>query len=80
MMYNHLQHLSKVNKEKQMTYSTIYPGKTIRIAAGTFVRREGSLAKRKQDAYVTVTRTEPARYGKTRVFWKSHGIAASALV
>lgn len=60
--------------------TTIYAGKSIYIEAGTFVRREGKLTKRTQPTIVTVTRAEPARNGKTRVFWKSHGVAASALV
>lgn len=59
---------------------TISTGKTIKVRAGTFVKREGKVTKRQRDAFVTVQRTEPARGGKTRIYWKSHGVAASALI
>jgi hypothetical protein len=60
--------------------TTIYRGKTIIVPAGTFVRAQGKLSKRTNDAFVTVTRAEPARNGKTRVYWKSMGYPASALI
>lgn len=60
--------------------TTIYAGKTIRLKAGTFVNRAGQLSKRQADSYITVRRAEPARNGKTRVYWKSMGYTVSALV
>jgi len=58
----------------------IYTGRQITIPAGTLVKREGQATKRKTSSVVTVRRHEPARDGKTRVFWKSNGVIASALV
>lgn len=58
----------------------IYAGRQITIPAGTIVKREGTASKRKTSSVVTVRKIEPARDGKTRVFWKSHGVLASALV
>ena len=58
----------------------IYTGRQITIPAGTLVKREGTATKRKAASIVTVRKHEPARDGKTRVFWKSHGIIVSALV
>jgi len=57
-----------------------YVGRTLTIAAGTRVRRIGTTSKRKTDSIVTIRRQEKARGGKTRVFWKSNGLAASALI
>lgn len=57
-----------------------YIGKPITIKAGTVVTRLGSRTKRTANTTVTVRNQEPARNGKTRVFWKSHGYIASALI
>lgn len=57
-----------------------YIGKTITIKAGTFVNRAGVRTKRAADSIVTVRNQEIARNGKMRVFWKSHGVMASALI
>lgn len=59
---------------------TIYAGKSIKLKAGTFVKRDGKLTKRINDTIVTVSRTEQARNGKTRIYWKSNGRLASALI
>lgn len=55
-------------------------GKPITIKAGTIVIRAGQRAKRTTNSTVTVRRSEAARNGKTRVYWKSHGVIASALI
>lgn len=57
-----------------------YIGKPITIKAGTIVTRLGQRSKRAIDSQVTVRNQEAARNGKTRVFWKSHGYIASALI
>lgn len=57
-----------------------YIGKPITIKAGTIVNRLGQRSKRSIDSTVTVRNQEPARNGKVRVFWKSHGYIASALI
>ena len=56
------------------------PGQQITITAGTLVNRAGESAKRTTTSTVTIRKAEPARYGKTRVFWKSNGVLANALV
>lgn len=61
-----------------MSYTYSYG--TYYIPAGTLVRRAGTLSKRAEGTVVTAKRVEPARNGKTRVFWKSNGVIASALV
>lgn len=53
-------------------------GKQITIPAGTRVTRAGVTAKRTVATRVTVLRTEATRTGKTRAYWKSHGLLASA--
>lgn len=55
-------------------------GKAITIKAGTIVARAGTRSKRTADSIVTVRKAEIARGGKTRVYWKSHGVIASALI
>lgn len=57
-----------------------YIGTPLTIKAGTIVTRLGSRAKRTIDSTVTIRNQESARNGKTRVFWKSHGYIASALI
>lgn len=57
-----------------------YIGKPITIKAGTIVTRLGQRSKRSIDSTVTIRNQEAARNGKTRVFWKSHGYIASALI
>ena len=57
-----------------------YIGKPLTIKAGTIVTRLGQRSKRSIDSTVTVRNQETARGGKTRVFWKSHGYIASALI
>lgn len=58
----------------------VYTGRSVTIPAGTIVKREGITSKRKTASTVTVRKHEPARDGKTRVYWKSNGVIASALI
>jgi hypothetical protein len=55
-------------------------GKTITIKAGTRVTSQGASSVRARDAQVTVRAVETARNNKLRVFWKSNGYTASALI
>lgn len=57
-----------------------FVGQTIAISKGKQVNRNGVATRQKRDTVVTVTRTQADRRGKTRVFWKSGGYEASALV
>lgn len=57
-----------------------YVGKNLKIKAGTKVSRAGTTSKRSVDTIVTVRAQEAARNGKTRVYWKSHGLKASTLI
>lgn len=54
-----------------------YVGKSLKIKEGMKVTRAGRTSARKVETIVTIRRQEAARNGKTRVFWKSHGVAAS---
>jgi len=47
---------------------------------GKQVNRSGERTRLTRQTTVTVIRSEPARDGKTRVFWKSHRGEANALV
>lgn len=60
--------------------SKTYVGKTLTVKAGARVRRDGALRVRKTPAIVTVRSQEPARDGKVRVSWKSHGLIATTLI
>ena len=55
-------------------------GRSLKIKAGTKVSRLGRTTTRSTDTVVTIRGQEPARNGKTRVFWKSHGYKASTLI
>lgn len=55
-------------------------GSQIAIPAGTRVTRLGVTSKRAVDTTVTVREVAVTRTGKTRVFWKSHGYLASAVI
>jgi hypothetical protein len=57
-----------------------YVGKTLKIKEGTKVSRLGRTTTRKVATVVTIRGQEPARGGKTRIFWKSNGYKASTLV
>lgn len=60
-----------------MSYFT---GQTVNIPKGKQVNRNGVITRQKRDTTVTVVTSQADRRGKTRVFWKSGGYVASALV
>lgn len=63
-----------------MAKSKSLVGKTITIPAGTRVSRLGETNKRSAPSTVTVKRVATTKGGNTKVFWKSHGYAASAVL
>lgn len=61
--------------------TSAYQGQTtLTIKAGKRVIRNGVPARQSRESIVTIRKTAPASRGKTRVFWKSNGYLASALV
>jgi Tfp pilus assembly major pilin PilA len=77
-MLQHMQY-NYNKKENHMATKTLV-GKTVTIKAGTRVTVCGIATKRERDSQVTVRAEEAARDGKTRIFWKSCGYTASALI
>jgi hypothetical protein len=61
-----------------MSYA--YTGQALFIPAGKRIIRNGVPSRQSRSTVVTVRSTKAARDGKTRVFWKSNGYPASALV
>ena len=59
---------------------SIEVGSVVTIPAGKRVNRAGIATTRKVATRVTVRDVKPARNGKTRVFWKSNGVIANALI
>lgn len=57
-----------------------YIGQQLTIPAGKQILKDGIPARQQRPSTITVRKTEAARYGKTRVFWKSMGYLNSALV
>lgn len=57
-----------------------YIGKTLKIKAGTKVARAGRTTTRSVDTTIRVRDQEVTRGGKVRVYWKSNGLKASALI
>jgi hypothetical protein len=57
-----------------------FTGSSLYVPAGKRIIRNGVPARQARSTIVTVRDTAPARNGKTRVFWKSNGYKASALV
>jgi len=60
--------------------ATIRTGRKVTIPAGTRVTRLGQTSKRTQDSQVTVRSIEQTKTGKTKIYWKSHGYLASAVL
>lgn len=60
--------------------ATIRTGRKVTIPAGTRVTRLGQTSKRTQDSQVTVRSVEQTKTGKTKIYWKSHGYLASAVL
>ena len=65
---------------KTQTTQTIAVGSVVTIPAGKRVNRAGTVSTRRTARQVTVRRVEAARNGKTRVYWKSAGVIANALI
>jgi hypothetical protein len=64
-----------------MAKSANYVGKSLTIKKGAYVTRAGKLISiRSTPTRVTVLAQEPAKGGKTRVYWKSNGLKVSTLV
>lgn len=61
-----------------MTYA--YRGQTLSIPAGKRIIRNGVPTRQVRESTVTVRAVKADRRGKTRIFWKSNGYVASALV
>lgn len=55
-------------------------GQTVALAKGKQVVRNGVRTRLRTSTEVTVRKIEPARDGKVRIYWKSNGYPASALL
>jgi hypothetical protein len=55
-------------------------GRKVTIPAGTRVTRLGKTTKRERDSRVTIRSVEQTKNGKTKIYWKSHGYLASAVL
>ena len=55
-------------------------GRQVTIPAGTKVTRAGSTTKRSLDSTVTVRSVEYTRSGNPKIYWKSNGLRASAVL
>ena len=55
-------------------------GTTVTIPAGTRVTSQGVTNKRSVDTQVTVRSVEYTRAGNPKVYWKSNGYSASAVL
>lgn len=60
--------------------ATIRTGRKVTVPAGTRVTRQGETSKRSTDRLVTVRAVEQTKSGKTKIFWKSMGYLASAIL
>lgn len=60
--------------------TVVTTGSKVTIPAGTRVSRRGSTARRDFSTVVTVRKVEKTRAGRTKVYWKSHGYRASAIL
>lgn len=57
-----------------------YVGKKVTLKAGTRYNVEGFQFTRETTRKVTVLKQATDRRGKTRIFWKSNGYLANALI
>ncbi len=55
-------------------------GRQVTIPAGTRVTRAGETSKRRASSTVTVRAVEQTRNGNTKIYWKSNGLRASAVL
>jgi hypothetical protein len=64
-----------------MSKPTNYVGKSLTIKKGSYVTSSGKLTRIvKAPTIVTILAQEPAKNGKTRVFWKSMGYKVATLI
>jgi hypothetical protein len=57
-----------------------YVGTRVTVKTGAKIQRNGSPDTQRRASTVTIVEQEPARYNKTRVFWKSQGYLNSMLL
>lgn len=55
-------------------------GSTVTIPAGTRVTSRGQTTRRDSDSIVTIRNIETTKSGNMKVFWKSNGYRASAIL
>lgn len=58
----------------------IQVGRQVTIPAGTRVTRDGQTATRSSESTVTVRAVEYTRTGNPKIYWKSNGLRASAVL
>lgn len=58
----------------------IQVGRQVTIPAGTRVTRDGQTSSRSSQSTVTVRAVEYTRSGNPKVYWKSNGLRASAVL
>lgn len=58
----------------------IQVGRQVTIPAGTRVTRDGQTSSRLSESTVTVRAVEYTRSGNPKVYWKSNGLRASAVL
>lgn len=58
----------------------IQVGRQVTIPAGTRVTRAGQTSSRTSDSKVTVRAVEYTRTGNPKIYWKSNGLRASAVL
>lgn len=58
----------------------IQVGRQVTIPAGTRVTRAGQTSSRSTESTVTVRAVEYTRSGNPKVYWKSNGLRASAVL
>ena len=58
----------------------IQVGRQVTIPAGTRVTRDGQTSTRSSESTVTVRAVEYTRTGNPKIYWKSNGLRASAVL
>lgn len=60
--------------------TSIQIGRQVTIPRGTRVTRQGVISKRSSSSVITVRRIAVTRAGNPKVYWKSNGYTASAVL
>lgn len=63
-----------------MSFTFTAVGTRATIPAGKQIIKNGTPARQTRPSEVTIVKAEPARRGKTRIYWKSMGYLNSTLV